>query len=282
MQGDTAPVKVALIDDGVKSSYARLDDCIDRGKSWARLPKSNRRKSIRRYSQSYNTSQVGHGTVMAYFISRAIEWAVAEKVDIISMSWAIDKTGTENQPKKIKKLRAAIARAADNDILLFCANPDNGAGSETESYPKDIDANRVFCVGAATQEGTPWAKIDPKKNSCDYFLPGVELGFQPETSSARQPNEPPGIWKTYNGSSLSCALAAGLAAMILHCALVSGKNAHYTKLKRHDGMRKAFNSIPIVPSQWLPVRRVFGQSSLLIGTTQDKMKALEEIVDGFI
>ncbi|KAJ6262551.1 hypothetical protein Dda_3362 [Drechslerella dactyloides] len=335
-KGGTDPVKVALIDDGVKSSYAGLDDCIERGKYWAQPPKPSQRKLMRGYSQNYNTSQGGHGTVMAYFICRvcpkvrlyvakldpelrtdssknspfsfpiesiveasaeqanayrvqAIEWAVAEKVDIISMSWAIDKkTITENLDDKkrllIKRLRAAITLAADNNILLFCANPDRGAGSETESYPKHFDTERVFCIGAATQDGTPWAKIDATNNSCDYFLPGVELGFQAETS-ARQPNEPPGIWKTYNGSSLSCALASGLAAMILHCTQVAGQSAaspQYAKLKSHDGMKKAFNSIKVTRHKWLPVRSVFGQSSLAVGTKEAKTDALRDIVSGFI
>ncbi|PON28837.1 hypothetical protein TGAM01_v201945 [Trichoderma gamsii] len=318
------PIKVALIDDGVKSSYATLDDSIERGDSWVHQPNPSQRRSKHGYSQNYNTSAHGHGTVMAYYICRmcpgvrlyvaklnpepkhgdgsgralvsfsiestveAIKWAVAEKVDIISMSWAIEEKELDYQTNRMGALRDAIKLAADNNILLFCANPDKGAGyPENKSYPKQLDTSRVFCIGAATQDGTRWEKIDVGDASCDYFLPGVELGFPVESSGARRVGEPPTVWETYNGSSLSCALAAGLAAMILHCAQVSGKNAteaEYTWLKSHGGMRNAFNSIHVTQNKWLPVRRVFGHPSLVNATTSTEatMKALrEEVVNRF-
>ncbi|PNP43518.1 hypothetical protein TGAMA5MH_04490 [Trichoderma gamsii] len=321
---ETTPIKVALIDDGVKSSYARLDDSIERGDSWVHHSNPGQRRSKNGYSQNYNTSAHGHGTVMAYYICRmcpearlyvaklnpeprhgdgsgrtlvsfsiestveAIKWAVAEKVDIISMSWAIDEKELDYQTNRMGALRDAIKLAADNNILLFCANPDKGAGyPENKSYPKQLDTSRVFCIGAATQDGTRWEKIDGGDASCDYFLPGVELGFPVESSGARRVGEPPTVWETYNGSSLSCALAAGLAAMILHCAQVSGKNAteaEYTWLKSHGGMRNAFNSIHVTQNKWLPVRRVFGHPSLVNATTSTEatMKALrEEVVTRF-
>ncbi|UKZ61339.1 uncharacterized protein TrAtP1_002605 [Trichoderma atroviride] len=319
---ETTPIKVALIDDGVKSSYATLDDSIERGDSWVHQPNPSSRRSKNGYSQNYNTSAHGHGTVMAYYICRmcpgvrlyvaklnpepkhgdssgqatvsfsiesiveAIKWAVAEKVEIISMSWAIDEKDSDYQTTRMGELRNAIKLAADNNILLFCANPDKGVGfPDNKSYPKQLDTSRVFCIGAATQDGIRWDKIDGGDASCDYFLPGVELGFPVESSGARRVDEPPTVWETYNGSSLSCALAAGLAAMILHCAQVSGKtatDAEYTWLKSHRGMCSAFNSIHVTPNKWLPVRRVFGHSSLSNTNTDALMKALrEEVVARF-
>ncbi|KAL7931628.1 hypothetical protein V8C35DRAFT_309949 [Trichoderma chlorosporum] len=317
---DTTPIKVALIDDGVKSSYATLDDSIERGDSWVHQPNPSQRRSKHGYSQNYNTSAHGHGTVMAYYICRmcpgvrlyvaklnpelkhgdgsgrvsfsvkstveAIKWAVEEKVDIISMSWAIDEKESDYQTKRMDALRDAIKLAADNNILLFCANPDKGAGfPENKSYPKQLDTNRVFCIGAATQDGIRWEKIDGGDTSCDYFLPGVELGFPVESSGTRRVGEPPTVWETYNGSSLSCALAAGLAAMILYCAQVSGKNAtevEYNWLKSHGGMRQAFNSIHVTSNKWLPVRRVFGHQTLLNTNKEARLKALrEEVVARF-
>lgn len=69
------PIKVALIDDGVKTSYASLDENIHCGKSgWSTEPAvpkgSDRKKSTRAYLRNYNSSQTGHGTVMAYYILR--------------------------------------------------------------------------------------------------------------------------------------------------------------------------------------------------------------------
>ena len=61
------PIKVALIDDGVRTDYAGLDSSIVYGDCMPRQPKSGIQES-RRYN--YNSSRTGHGTVMAYFIRR--------------------------------------------------------------------------------------------------------------------------------------------------------------------------------------------------------------------
>lgn len=69
----TRPVRVALIDDGVKTSYAGLDNNICAGKSWWQLLDANAnqtRMPRRDYFQNYNSSYTGHGTVMAYYIKR--------------------------------------------------------------------------------------------------------------------------------------------------------------------------------------------------------------------
>jgi len=57
-------IKVALIDDGVKSGYDNLDNNIDGGESWVK------QSNLKDPQSSYVTSAEGHGTVMAYFIRR--------------------------------------------------------------------------------------------------------------------------------------------------------------------------------------------------------------------
>jgi hypothetical protein len=73
------PVKVALIDDGVKTSRASLDDNILCGKSgWATTATTapaapnagGGRRPARASLRNYNSSHTGHGTVMAYYICR--------------------------------------------------------------------------------------------------------------------------------------------------------------------------------------------------------------------
>jgi hypothetical protein len=61
-------IRVALIDDGVKSNYDGLDENIVHGKSWA--PEAIWDRPGRGFSlpQPYNVSQLDHGTVMAWFI----------------------------------------------------------------------------------------------------------------------------------------------------------------------------------------------------------------------
>ena len=60
----TPQVKVAIIDDGVKSSVDNLDDIIERGESLVKQANPKQRHS------PYTTSSRGHGTVMAYYIRR--------------------------------------------------------------------------------------------------------------------------------------------------------------------------------------------------------------------
>ena len=57
-------IKVAIIDDGVKSGNIAVDDKIDSGESWVQQS-----KPYDPYSP-YTASVTGHGTVIAYYINR--------------------------------------------------------------------------------------------------------------------------------------------------------------------------------------------------------------------
>ncbi|KAL7821823.1 hypothetical protein V8C26DRAFT_391050 [Trichoderma gracile] len=323
----TRSIRVALIDDGVKTSYAGLDNNIYAGKSgWYHLDSNTTHSGLqgREYFRNYNSSHTGHGTVMAYYIKRvcpkvhlyvakldpsrhrfdigghgeritfsresvaeAIEWAVEEEVDIISMSWAIDKDTTlkSNSKDTDDRLRNAIGDAISKNILLFCANPDKGPSyGNNDTYPRGVDPDHVFCVGAATQDGVRWSQIDSSDDSCNYFLPGVELGIQVESTTRKFSHEPPQEWRKHSGSSLSCALAAGLAAMILHCSLVSGVAEFDTPswrwLRSHDGMRMAFEKIQVErTSGWLPVRRFFEPAvKKLDSNNEEKSRAIIQLM----
>lgn len=82
------PIKVALIDDGVKTSYEYLNDQVHCGKSeWGLTsPKprggdSEKKRRFRNYASTYTSSYTGHGTVMAYYICRmcpAVELCIAK------------------------------------------------------------------------------------------------------------------------------------------------------------------------------------------------------------
>ncbi|KUI72493.1 Major intracellular serine protease [Cytospora mali] len=323
------PIRVALIDDGVKSSYNKLDNNIYAGKAgWQQPNPDIKNKKMTRGGpfRNYNSSHTGHGTVMAYYIKRvcpkvsfyvakldvvsprshvdgegkkvtfscdsvaeAINWAVEEEVDIISMSWSIDKDAINSvvDPDSPEtRLRNAINVAVTRNILLFCANPDKGKGFPVNNtLPKSLSEDKVFCIGAATQDGVCWSKIDPEDRSCDYFLPGVELGIQVESRSRKNPEEPPQQWRKHSGSSLSCALAAGLAAMILHCSLVSNTvefgSEKWKWLRSNDGMRQVFENIQVqrTNSRWLPVRRFFAPAvKCLDGNDEEKVQGVRTVM----
>jgi hypothetical protein len=211
------------------------------------------------------------------------------------MSWAIDKfklKGDQNDPDKLKlygekeeKLRQAISAAAGQNILLFCANPDKGNGPVIETFPKSSDS-RTFCIGAATQDGHPWGKIAKEDKTSDFYLPGVELGVRIDKSHAlskkSQPGQPPEKWRKYSGSSLACALASGLAAMILHCTQIGGVAAEDSRgqhLRTFAGMQNALKNIYVSEDKWLSVHRVFGHKELKEAVKDvDKKKKLRVLV----
>ena len=199
------------------------------------------------------------------------------------MSWSIDMHDTDGMNDRVNALRQAVKTAADKGILLFCANPDKGQGYENKTYPFCLDTERVFCIGAA-KDGHPYSQIDTTNDKTDLYLPGVNIPFKVKStynSSKIKVERPPETWDRYSGSSLSCALAAGLAATILHCARISGvSEAERLWLKTSIGMREVFNSLHRAPSGWLPVEKVFGNSSLVNAANhKERRTALKDVVD---
>ncbi|KAK4107020.1 subtilisin-like protein [Canariomyces notabilis] len=309
-------VTVALIDDGVQSSYDGLNVNIQNGESWAKAREFQWGKPGRRFRPTYYTSQHGHGTVMAWYIRRvcrevrllvakldsvmaprtpvtfsiesaakAIDWAVKEGADIINMSWAIDMHEADrSSDKRYKPLKDAIEKAVKKNILLFCANPDKGSEeAEPKTFPKCLPGvTSLFCIGAA-ENGQRWMKISRNDETCDFFLPGVRLDIEAES---RQGN-PKGSksfeqWKEFGGSSLACALASGLAAMILHCSQICDiTNEQWAWLKSYNGMKAAFESLQVTSELWLPVRKVFGQPFVSKTDTPEKkrQRLREDVVD---
>ena len=211
---------------------------------------------------------------------KAIDWAITKEVDIISMSWAADLEVSSDDEEK---LSSALNKAMNkHKIPTFCANPDKGRGYTTnETYPYKAHPDKIFCIGAETSSGSQWRKIDPNDKSAHFYLPGVDLGIPVHAREGK--DQPPGKWEKYSGSSLSCALAAGLAAMILHIAKVCEvSNEDWKKLKTREGMKAAFEKIDVTDG-WLPVRKLFDLDSLRKGNDESKKEALKnDVVDWII
>lgn len=219
------------------------------------------------------------------------------------MSWAID----DNVPSDVKKsLSQAIRDAIEKNILIFCANPDKGAEYVNNStYPYHVEKERIFCIGAAGRNGKRWDWIDEKDKSCTYLLPGVDLDIHVETAQPVLPTvhavpieSPQAVRYTreqrkQSGSSLACALAAGLAAMILHCSRVTGaSSSEIDYLRTYEGMKSALDSLypdggasaaAAGEGQWLPVSCLpSGKSFSHISSTDKKMTVLQERVIKFL
>jgi hypothetical protein len=126
------PIKVALIDDGVRTSYAWLDENVDCGRSgWGRsasaTPKgADKKKAAKNYPRNYNHSQTGHGTVMAYFIRRVCPWVklCIAKLECQARSRSSAGSGN-NQPVtfSIESATEVSDQAPRREVADHMANP---------------------------------------------------------------------------------------------------------------------------------------------------------------
>ena len=113
------------------------------------------------------------------------------------MSWTIEPP----RDTEAHELGYAISQAHDNDILLF------GTTYNENTYP--ADAYRcITCIGGANSYGDQIP--ESRKGNARFTFPSSDLGleFQEDADVV--------------GSSISTALAAGLAALIIYCAEYTG------------------------------------------------------------
>ncbi|KAK0390547.1 hypothetical protein NLU13_0051 [Sarocladium strictum] len=252
-------IVVALIDDGVDNTHLPLKDKIIPGRT---LSSDNDR------IRPWYVSEKGHGTLMATSICRvcpmakiypirlhttgaanswqssidpesaikAIESAVDMNVDIISLSWTI-KVPPDSMRERFK---AAIERASNNNILVFCSAADRGHISG-QYYPSALGSEFFIRVGAARADGLPYEKVGDL-NDVDFIMPGVDV-IPPEISAGLSQEVKD---RSVTGSSVAAALGSGLAAMMLYCLYIgelSGKEGINEKermdLKATATMKKA-------------------------------------------
>lgn len=246
-------------------------------------------------------------TISAQSAANAIEGAVLRKADIISMSWTIRNTlakisahtssinmGTYSGERKrtpdeiaIEALQTAIGSAKSSGILMFCSAADDIQLLGKDLLPFSAAPECIFRIGAALPKGQrdPMSE-DVKKIS--YFFPGNQV------AEARNPRSAEPV-KYHDGSSVSTALGAGLASLIMYCTNVMA-TYHKAKAKAHDSvthqtfadwreslkidrnMRHAFDNINDESNEdakFLPVWTLFGDATEKINKAQGEQKIRE-------
>ncbi len=179
----------------------------------------------------------------------------------------------KQEDETVKMLKAAIDLAIENNIILFCSAEDKGENSTTGlTYPKCINTYRVISIGAATATGGAWEWSG--HGEVDFLLPGHELripGFEDQVANHE---------KGHSGSSLATALAAGLAALILHCAeLCSHEKCE--ELIDIDKMLQAFRQFNVdlkEKSLFIRIWTVFEESLKGRRPTGDDGKIIEHVM----
>ncbi|KAK7991272.1 hypothetical protein PG988_000066 [Apiospora saccharicola] len=284
------PIRIAVIDDGVNSFDPTIDSKVKGGRSFSYRDKEQI------LVNPYYISSEGHGTAMAGFIrkicpnveihalrldeysveqgkrcftaasaEKAVRDAIERKVQIISMSWTIEKT--EMNKTEVEKLEKAIANAAEERILMFCAAADGGAQRDRTYPAATARTKNIFKIGAAEPAGTATKWLG--ETLVDFIFPGHEV--------VRERQDDPGVTKytPKTGSSVATALASGLAALVLYCvqlAAMSKKGAvggrttsvatttqslsnlaGYQALKNHETMKEAFLQIGTTKDKYIRV-----------------------------
>ena len=185
-------------------------------------------------------------------LSQAIDAAVDRGVQIISMSWTIKQP--ENNSEEKKKFDAAVRRAVDAGILMFCSAGDKGSHQDND-YPAASSPGKMLRIGAAKANGNAWDWVGDI-NNLDFIIPGHQIVERPT-------DEDPQNFQMQTGSSVATALGAGLAALIISCVQLAAIHTQIsqqvaqaasvtptaitvkdlTDVKKHVSMKAAFDAV---------------------------------------
>ncbi|KAI1505744.1 hypothetical protein F5X99DRAFT_367585 [Biscogniauxia marginata] len=272
------PVKVALIDDGADIMHSEL-----RGKK-------SLGKSFDYYNGGWRVSPFwdsasGHGTLMARLIHRicpsaviyivklktiqtansrkiqidpksaiqAIEYAVEQNAQIISMSWT---TKPPDNPRDREAFDNAIRKANSKGVLMFCSASDQGRFPDS-NYPHASNPNYTFRIGAAKATGTTSDTVGDG-HELNFIFPGHEVVLGPLYGDVADKSFTD--FPSHTGSSVATALAAGLAALVLECVRlgifytmearqqdpsVAIRREDLIKMRNKSAMEYAFSSIGV-------------------------------------
>ena len=137
-----------------------------------------------------------HGRGEYKWITNAVNYAVNQKVDIISMSLGgyVDD----------KNLHKAILKAVRSNILVVCAVGNEGDGSySTDEYSYPASYEEVISVGAVDKKYNP-AYFSNSNNFLDIMAPGVGI-----LSTFKD-----GGYAVLDGTSMAAPHVAGALALI--------------------------------------------------------------------
>ena len=297
-KGPPADIIVAVIDDGVDTTVGQLSGRVLTGRTFSYDEQSDR-------VRPWYVSEKNHGTIMASMVVRvcrnvkiypirlattrsgaidsmsaaqAIDAAVDRGADIISMSWTVSPPP---QPEVKQAFDAALQRAIDKNVLMFCSAKDSGHVTD-QYYPAGYRPDSVIKVGAASPAGLPY-DLAGSLDRLDFIFPGVEV--------VQQHGEgPAGIADLkQTGSSVATALGAGLAAMVMYCARVAQITggvltaADFEKLRQRNTMMDAIarfgrSSSPQSEGKFIEVwNRLEGRTRLLQREGSKSAKGRESI-----
>jgi Subtilase family len=241
-----SPVKIAVIDNGTDKFRHPTSQNIQKGITFMDSGILDGRVL------PWYTAADAHGTQMAYLIRRvnpqchlfvarvgtfrrdikpeaavnAIQWAVSQKVDIISISWITRR--------RSKPLYNAIREAAKT-TLIFGTTADEGTNAMHEKiWPK-----RVIRVSASDSMGHPRPQSEASDDKVDFLLQGEAImAYGPKYMDKVAESR-------ISGSSVATALAAGVGSLLLTLARLYDldDNRHSDRFKKKKHMITLFENL---------------------------------------
>ncbi|KAH0563333.1 hypothetical protein GP486_002095 [Trichoglossum hirsutum] len=212
------PIKIAVIDSGVDQCRTTISDNIERGESFVEIrsesgmvrespwwlvadPHGTQMASLITQVNPYCKLYVGkvaryRGDLVVENVVKAINWAIEQGVDIISISLVFHKASED--------LATAIREAASKHILIICSRADLGAIAK-DTFPADYK-DQVISISATTRNLKPRADAEARAS---FLMVGEDiLADGPKYIGA-------GLSDRISGSSVATALVAGIASLIL-------------------------------------------------------------------
>jgi len=169
-------------------------------------------------------------------VLQAIRWAIELGVDIINLSFGLEREDTDVQQ--------AIREAVCQNIIIFAAASNDG-GNTGVMYPARKD--EVICIYATDGIGSPFTGNPTRlKTSCYHFAAlgvGVKSswprGLQGPAPKSSEPSE-----RRMTGTSCATPIAAGIAACIIEFAYrIEFPEPLLELLKSREGMQKVLRGL---------------------------------------
>jgi subtilisin family serine protease len=133
-----------------------------------------------------------NGSGLSSWIANGIDWAISEKVDVISMSLGSDAPD--------QRIGAAVERARQAGIIVVAAAGNSGPRENTAGWPGRFPG--VVCVGAVDSD-TKTANFSSRGAALVVAAPGVNV----------RSCYPGDRFATMSGTSMATPYVAGVAAL---------------------------------------------------------------------